>query len=49
MIKLRIKEATYHRIGLSNDNKGLDVTSYVRIFNRVIQLKDKVNKEEKTK
>ncbi len=45
----RIKEATYHRIGLSNDNKGLDVTSYVRIFNRVIQLKDKVNREEKTK
>lgn len=45
----RIKEATYHRIGLSDDNKGLDVTSYVRIFNGVIQLKDKINKEEKTK
>lgn len=39
----RVKEATYHRIGLSDDDKGLDVTSYVRIFNNVVALKEKEN------
>lgn len=39
----RVKEATYHRIGLSNDDKELDVTPYVRIFNNVVALKEKEN------